>query len=250
MVYVLEDTDKVRNLFTEINDSNPLACLDKTMGKVYVTDPDTPKSAMSYLSRFAEIAGEPDRELVSFFPEGLQYIIPHSSDWAALVEEQYPDAEKQTRYAIRKDTQFCRERLEEMASEIPEGYELRAIDDEVYGLCAEDKTARLFVSGFDSKEEFLEHGRGFVLIKEGRIVSGASSYSWYHGGIEVQVITMPEERGKGLAGIVCARLILSCLEDGLYPNWDAASMTSVRLAERLGYEYSHEYACYKVAALT
>ena len=41
-----------------------------------------------------------------------------------------------------------------------------------------------------------------------------------------------------------AALILSCLDDGLYPSWDAANMLSVRLAEKLGYEFSREYVCY------
>ena len=250
MIYVLEDTDKVRGLFTEINDANPLSCLDKTMGKVYVTDLVSPKSAMAYLSRFAECAGEPDMELASFAPEGLQYIVPHSVEWADLIEKVYPDAEKQTRYAIRKDTEFCKEKLEILAASVPEGYELRIIDDGIYDKCIEDKTAKYFVNGFDSKEQFLEHGRGFVVIRDGKIVSGASSYSWHHGGIEVQVITSPEERGKGLACAVCANLILSCLDDGIYPNWDAANMISVKLAQKLGYEYSHEYVCYKVASAT
>ena len=41
-------------------------------------------------------------------------------------------------------------------------------------------------------------------------------------------------------------MILSCLDDGLYPSWDAANMASVRLAEKLGYELSHAYHCYGV----
>ena len=47
-----------------------------------------------------------------------------------------------------------------------------------------------------------------------------------------------------LASAVGARLILSCLDEGLYPAWDAANILSVRLAEKLGYEFSHEYCCY------
>ena len=47
--------------------------------------------------------------------------------------------------------------------------------------------------------------------------------------------------------IVCSALILKCLEEGLYPSWDAQSMNSVRLAESLGYEYDHDYIAYEVA---
>ncbi|MBO5076263.1 MAG: GNAT family N-acetyltransferase [Clostridia bacterium] len=34
------------------------------------------------------------------------------------------------------------------------------------------------------------------------------------------------------------------LKLGLYPSWDAANKMSVRLAEKLGYEFSREYVCY------
>jgi predicted GNAT family acetyltransferase len=106
---------------------------------------------------------------------------------------------------------------------------------------------RDFVSSFESKEKFLEWGRGVVILKNGRIVSGASSYTSYRGGIEIEVDTVPEERRKGLATICCSALILNCLEEGLYPSWDAHDMNSVHLAEKLGYELSHEYVAYEVA---
>ena len=59
--------------------------------------------------------------------------------------------------------------------------------------------------------------------------------------------TVPEERRKGFALIVCAALILRCLEEGLYPSWDAHNMDSVRLAEKLGYEFDHEYTAYELS---
>ena len=36
------------------------------------------------------------------------------------------------------------------------------------------------------------------------------------------------------------------LEEGLYPSWDAHNMDSVRLAEKLGYKFSHAYTAYEV----
>ena len=45
-----------------------------------------------------------------------------------------------------------------------------------------------------------------------------------------------------------AALILQCLEEGLYPSWDAQNMISVHLAEKLGYELDHEYMVYEVAS--
>ena len=83
---------------------------------------------------------------------------------------------------------------------------------------------------------------------DGQIVSGASSYSRYREGIEIEVDTIETERRKGLAAAACAALILRCLKEGLYPSWDAQNLTSVRLAEKLGYELDHEYMVYEVAS--
>ena len=87
-----------------------------------------------------------------------------------------------------------------------------------------------------------------MILKSGRIVAGASSYTRYKEGIEIEVDTIEDERRKGLATIVCAALILQCLEEGLYLGWDARNMNSVRLAEKLGYEFDHEYTAYEVSA--
>lgn len=63
----------------------------------------------------------------------------------------------------------------------------------------------------------------------------ATSYTIYDEGIEIEVCTHPDHRRKGLATIVCAALILYCLDRGKYPNWDAANLNSVALAQKLGY---------------
>ena len=92
----------------------------------------------------------------------------------------------------------------------------------------------------------MEIGRGMVILKDGNIVSGSSSYTRYNEGIEIEVDTVEEERRKHLATVVCAALILRCLKEGLYPSWDAQNMNSVRLSETLGYEFDHEYVAYEV----
>ena len=86
--------------------------------------------------------------------------------------------------------------------------------------CLTDPVTRDFVSSFESKEKYLEIGRGMVVMKSGRIVSGASSYTRYNEGIEIEVDTVAEERRNGLATSACAALILRCLDEGLSPSWD------------------------------
>lgn len=221
------------------------SCLQKMMdSKIYVTDPENPRSAMAFLAEFAFFAGEPDRELASFKPKGVVGMVPCSEAWAKLIEECQPDADKVTRYAIKEDAKFDRANLQKLVAALPEGYEIQRIDGELYDKCLESDDFEDAVCHFASKEQYLEMGRGFAVTKDGAPVSVASSYTVYREGIDIEIDTLEEERRKGLASAVCARLILSCLDDGLYPSWDAANMNSVHLAEKLGFEFSHEYPCY------
>lgn len=164
-----------------------------------------------------------------------------------MIEECYPSAKRVIRYAIKKDTKFDVELLRMEISKLPPNYELKQIDSVIYDQCLENSLTADFVSAFENKEQYLKIGRGMVILKDGKIVAGASSYTRYNDGIEIEVDTVESERRKHLATIVCSALILKCLDEGLYPSWDAQNMNSVHLAEKLGYEFDHEYVAYEVA---
>lgn len=245
MIYELSNTSIAEHLFAGNDDSMVRSCLQGIMGgKIYVTDQTVPRSAMAFLADFAFFAGEPDRELASFKPEGVVGLVPPDKSWSALIEECWPDVSPVTRYGIKKETKFDRNKLEAIVASLPAEYKLRRIDGELYDACLGNEEFEENVIHFASKGEFLELGRGFAILKDGVIVSVASSYTVYREGIEIQIDTEEKYRRKGLASVACAALILSCLDDGLYPSWDAANMESVHLAEKLGYEFSHEYSTY------
>lgn len=235
-------------LFAGWEETLVYSCLQQVMGKIYVTDIQSPKAACAFVGCFAFYAGEPDEELVKNKPEGFVIMTPMNEEWARVIEKCFPDAKRVTRYAIRKDTRFDVEKLREYVAMLPEGYELKPIDADLYDKCLEDPVTADFVSAFESKESFLNLGRGMVIKKGGEIVAGASSYTRYREGIEIEVDTVEAERRKHLATTVCAALILRCLEENLYPSWDAQNRNSVHLAEKLGYEFAHEYAAYEVSS--
>ena len=79
---------------------------------------------------------------------------------------------------------------------------------------------------------------------EGAPVAGAGSYCVYDGGIEIEIDTREDHRRRGLASACGARLILECLDRGLYPSWDAHDLRSVSLAEKLGYRSAGPYKTY------
>ena len=248
MIYILKDTEKVFDLFSGWEETLIYSCLQKVMGDVFVTDTENPKAAMTFVGCFAFYAGIPEKELVENKPDGFVIMVPQNEAWENLIEECFPDCKKVTRYAIKKNTGFDKEKLQKMVNQLPDGYELRRIDGELYDMCLQDPVTADFVSAFGNEESYLGLGRGMVILKDGKIVSGASSYTRYGEGIEIEVDTAPDERRKGLATIACAALILQCLDEGLYPSWDAQNLNSVHLAETLGYEFDHEYAAYEVSS--
>ena len=243
MIHELTDVSKVKHLF-EGWDSFDV--LDVEL-KAFVTDPDAPRSALLY-SSFDGIflAGEPDRELVEYDKLGDESVVPLNEGWEKLIKECWPEAVPTTRYAIRRCKDFDREKLQSFVDALPKGYEIRRIDSELYDqiLASPDADLDYLVGDFETKEAFLEKGRGFVVLKDGSVVAGASSEYCYRCGIEVEIDTVRSERRKGLATAVGAKLILSCMDDGLEPVWDAANLISVHLAEKLGYQFDYEYVYY------
>ena len=246
MVYELKDTKKAEPIFAGWEETLIYSCVQQVIGKIFVTDLEHPRSACAFVGCFAFYAGEVNEELVRNKPDGFVIMTPQNEEWAEMIEKCFPDAKKVTRYAIRKDTRFDVNKLQDMVKMLPKGYELKPIDDRLYDKCLESPATADFVSSFESKDKYLEYGRGMVILKDDKIVAGASSYTRYKEGIEIEVDTVEAERRKHLATVACSALILNCLKEGLYPSWDAQNKNSVHLAEKLGYEYWHDYVAYEI----
>ncbi|MBP3270611.1 MAG: GNAT family N-acetyltransferase [Ruminococcus sp.] len=245
-VFELEDTSKVSALFKGWEQSIIYSCLQGRMGKILVTDTENPGSACAVLGCFGFYSGRPEPELLHHRAHDYFILVPQTAEWAKLIEEQIPAAIRITRYATKKDTHFDAEQLRQNLELLPEGYELKKIDSELYDKCFDIRLTSDFVSAFKSKEEYLKHGRGVVILKDGKIVSGASSLSYYDSGIELEVDTVEPERNKHLALVSASALILNCLDEGIYPSVDLHSEISLHCAEKLGYEFDHEYVAYEV----
>ena len=246
MLHELDNPRAAAHLFDGREETFIHSALSGIMGKISVTDSLNPRSAAASVGCFHLFAGEPNRELLSLKRSGFSIFVPLSNNWSTLIEKCLPAAKKVTRYAFYKDTEFDIKQLTEIKNSLPGGYFFRAIDSEIYDLCLKEPQLADFVSAFGSKGAYLSFGRGVVVMKGGKIVSGASSFSSYPGGIEIEVDTIPEERRRHLALSASAALILKCLSDGLYPSWDAQNIPSLRLAEKLGYRFLHAYTAYEL----
>nr|WP_292164593.1 GNAT family N-acetyltransferase [Butyrivibrio sp.] len=79
MVIELKDTSKVKDLFAGWQETLIYSCVQKVMGKIFVTDPVGPVSAFAYVGCFGFVAGKPNRELLENKPEGFAIITPQKS---------------------------------------------------------------------------------------------------------------------------------------------------------------------------
>jgi len=218
------------------------------MGHIYANKESKPTAAVAILGDFSFFAGSPDMELVSCHEQPMRILVPQNQAWADMIEAVYGTrAVKVSRYAIKKEPNvFDLKYLQGLMETVPQGYSLRMIDKDLFEKCRRQSWSRDFVAQYKSSEEYERIGLGAVLVKNGEIVSGASSYSSYQNGIEIEIDTREDHRRKGLALICGAKLILECLDRGLYPSWDAQNLASVALAEKLGYHFDHEYTAYEI----
>lgn len=257
MVYELRDTEKAAPLFEGWQESMIWSCLQKVMGKIYTDAPEQPASAMALLADFCFFAGKPDAELVRYwgglcFPDTAAsrgiIMVPQNRAWGELIESCWKEkARKTTRYAIKKEPGiFDREKLQAAVTALPEGFTLKMIDEALYLQCREIPWCRDWVANYADYAMYRKYGLGAVILKDGEPVSGASSYTSYRTGIEIEIDTREDCRRKGRAYICGAKLILECLERGWYPSWDAHNPWSAALAEKLGYHFDHEYTVYEV----
>ena len=250
----IEKSRKIAPFYEGAKDTLILSCLQGMMGEAAADDADSPRCARILLGDFCYPAGDAHApgaaELVARLPAHTMFLIPPDENWAGLIERVWGGKSRRfERYAIQKEPDvFDPVRLQRLADALPAGYRLRSIDETLYGRIMAEEWSRDFCANFQSCDDFCKRGLGFVALHGSELAGGASSYSVYRGGLEVEVVTKEGHRRRGVAAACAARLILECLRRGWYASWDAANMASVHLAEKLGYHFDAPYPAYEVSA--
>lgn len=184
-------------------------------------------------------------EFAAFLPHENNewYIFCNDNGWLPLIENAHPgQTRRYTRYSMNCDaTTFDLDQLRRFVQDIPPEYEIVPIDKAYYEQAMSEEWSREFCSFFSSEEDFLKNGVGFCAVYRGRMVAGASTFSIFDGGIEVQIETHSKHQRRGLATACGAALILTCLAQNRQPCWDAISEPSRDLALKLGYTLRQSY---------
>lgn len=251
MVYKVENKDrkKLYPIFKNMSDTLILSYIEGHMGEAYYVDDF--KVALIYVNPFVFLAGDINsdniEELLKTIPD-QSLLVVENEEFEKLIEERFKDkANKFKRYAFVRDiNNFNYDYIKGCINKLSKDYVLKRIDEEVLENESFCNLSEDFIINFKSKEDFLKRGLGYVVLKDNEVISGATSFSIYDEGIEIEIDTHKDYRQKGLATIIAAKLIIECLDKGIYPNWDAANLTSVALAKKLGYVLHEEYDTYYI----
>lgn len=248
----IDDPSKIDSWYKGWDESMLWPYFQNVMGEAYADSMEEPQSSIVYVNCFAFAAGKPNKLLVqNWYDEKVNsfaIVTARDDSWDAIFKAVGKDkCRRVERYAIKKEKNcFDVAQLDGFVEKLDDKYELKLIDETIYNTCKNDSWSIDFVHGYKSYDEYRKYGLGVVAFHDGEMVAGASSYSSYLGGIEVEIDTKEEYRRQGLATACGAKLILECLKRGLYPSWDAQNRWSVALAEKLGYHYSHTYTAYEM----
>ncbi|MGD8456420.1 MAG: GNAT family N-acetyltransferase [Anaerolineales bacterium] len=227
----------------------PDAILDGYIGEAYVDDENNPHIAVLEIPnlRLKLLGGDSSHPLARKYIETMptrSALIFGSQGWEDLVKEcHHGRLVSLPRYAFPSE-KLDLDHLIELKSRLPIRYRLAQLDLKVAQRLADEDselTADHFRC-FNSIEEFNDRGFGFCIFEGDEIVCLATTFLICDKGIEVQIDTHKRHRGKGLATVAAAQILIHSLQNNLDPNWDAATKISAGLAKKLGYTPQGEYS--------
>lgn len=231
-----------------------LSCLQGIIGRVWADRKAEPEIALVLVADFCYLIGHVvDNKVEKLLFEVLQnckgkIIIVEDISWVKLLEKYFPNnLNRFIRYSMKKELDtFNKNELINFINSTETNFKIQKIDKSIYNKALQDEFMADCCSYFMDYEEYYEHGIGFAILYNEEIIAAASSYCYCEGEIEVTIGTKPEYRRNGLAAGCASKLILHCLENNIYPRWEAANVESVALAEKLGYHFNKEFQVYRI----
>ena len=200
-------------------------------GRVLVDSPVRPRCGVAVAGDFLYCGGVPGPEARYILRHAMGshegWLIYAPGGWMDVVRSITPVA-METRIAYDHEVQPEDVHLRRLLQAMPAGAAFQPIEGEWIAWCRKAEWSRDFVSLFTA-EDYAQRGLGVLLVVEGEVVAGASSYVSYPGGIEIQLQTRDDMQGRGYATLAAAKLILMAHERGLIATWDAANPVSAHI---------------------
>lgn len=221
--------------------------LEAQMGQAFVDDLDRPTAYRITIGPFWYFAGDSDspggRALLAEWP-AYNLLMPSPPAWAAAARATLGDRLVSfSRYSFLADG-LSEGHLAAVIDGSPQRDRVVAADATLLARAAEGVETFIDLADFDSPDDFVARGLGYVALDGERVMGAAYSSLVCSRGIEVSLYVDEPYRRQGVATALAARLLLECLRQGRRPNWDAANPESCALAEKLGYVAGGSYDSY------
>lgn len=264
----IQDGNILLPFFTDAYDSCPEAYLQGVMGRGFTDSLTNPTYGVIQVGDFCFFGGNGEGALKqnvvnilkNLYKNPNMILVPLSISWNETLSENN-ELERTIRYAMNRPeiTFFNQQKLSKYVSRaafdpqyIGEStsrkYVIKPVDSFTYSMLPKEDWSKDLVSNYPTYLSFVQNGLGYLVLESatGKVIAGASSFSSSRDSMEIQISTKPGYEGQGLATALAARFILECIKLGKRPNWDAANLTSVHIAEKLGYRLEEEYVAYEI----
>ena len=246
-IYRLDNPKKIQYLYDQWNETMIWSYLQGCMGEAFVDHLEKPRSSQIVIADFCFFAGIVNKELIKNIHKDFLILVPQDDKWSLAIEEVYGKQVRiYKRYALLKEPHvFNRQHLENIVNQLSSPYKIQKINKQYYEKILSKQWSKDLCKHFKNYQDYQLHGLGYVVLYENEIVAGASSYTYYQNGIEIEIDTRKDHRRRGLAKSCGAKLILECLKNNKYPSWDAQNEKSLSLAYQLGYHLDKSYEVYE-----
>ncbi len=227
------------------------AVLEGRAGEIDLVADQAPTAAVLRVGCYHILGGEaesPTAEILVREADRPTEIVYAGEPWRRLIVAIHGDNATPDPMQGFDASRLDKAALARMSDEVPAGFDLRRMslaDAESLG----PELSPHGMQVYDSAEALIDRGVGYVAASGDQLACVASSYGASAERVEVAISTAESWRGRGLATVTAAHLLLHCLRRGITPEWNAANPVSQRLAERLGYRAAGTVTILRLSAL-
>lgn len=211
---------------------------------VVVDNRESPAVVLLRYGTFGILAGDASHPAAGALLQSIKLpcaIQPSPDGWMNLLQTKYSGHIKRIERFSFSHQQINLSGLKEIIANHPLGNAVQQIDITLAGDMENQDWNKYHLLNYNSPEDFVQHGFAYGITINGVVASACSAALRCARGIELNIITLPEFRNKGLASVVAAYTIIKAMEQNLIPHWDAANERSAKLAMRLGYKPVDSY---------
>lgn len=259
-----ENYDKINNLLISPQEKNEnvlnAVISGMNQGVVYVDQIKEPRTAIVYAVGLGYyLLGDPENELFNSYLGNLisTQLKKESLDlcggtwfiakifnetWKKALEKVVDGRKYYVGYNVyyELDTGRFNKGLEQPGHILDEDLSMVKITKELIN--ADEGLREELTEYWSSAESFIQFGLGYAVLKTDKVISTCYSCCVNGDRHEIYIATFDQNvRNRGLATILGQQYIKECLERGYGVYWttDESNEPSKRVAEKLGFDYSH-----------